>query len=193
MSPAAASPGAVRARVGGGATPAAPAAPAADAPDERDRWRAGWAEQDRRALLALVRAYPVGAAVRFRAHLPVLSPRWWRQLAATSPWGLRAGDPLEVVGYGAAQGVPEALLVRRSADGQGALVFPPELAPPAAPPVEEAVPDRGRGAARAAPGPAPSPGPGEGSTTRTPAVTRSPPAAPPAWPGGAPRSEEGVP
>jgi hypothetical protein len=125
MSPAVASTGAVRALVGDGAAPVAPRAPGADA-------RGRWDEQDRRALLALVRAYPVGAAVRFRAHLPVLSSRWWRRQAAASRWGLRAGDPLEVVGYGATQGVPEALLVRRVADGRGALVFPPELAPPSA-------------------------------------------------------------
>ena len=73
----------------------------------------------------------MGAAVRFGAHLPVLTPRWWRQRAAAAPWGLRAGDPLEVVGHGAALGFPEALLVRRVADGQDALVFPAELAPPA--------------------------------------------------------------
>jgi hypothetical protein len=144
MSPAVASDGAVRAPLGGGVAPGvAPAvAPAvAPGPGERDRWRAEWAERDRCALLALVRAYPVGAAVRFGAHLPVLSPRRWRQRAAASPWGLRAGDPLEVVGYGATQGFPEALLVRRVADGQGALVFPPELAPLAAPP---AAPPAGR-------------------------------------------------
>jgi hypothetical protein len=136
MSPAVASDGAVRALLGGGAAPVA--APGAG---ERDRWRAEWAERDRRALLALVRAYPVGAAVRFRAHLPVLTSRRWRQRAAASPWGLRAGDLLEVVGYGATQGVPEALLVRRVADGQGTLVFPPELAPPVARRVEEDVPN----------------------------------------------------
>ena len=131
MSPAVASDGAVRAPRGGGVAPGvAPAV--APGPGERDRWRAEWAERDRGALLALVRAYPVGAAVRFGAHLPVLSSRWWRRRAAASPGGLRAGDPLEVVGYGATQGFPEALLVRRVADGQGALVFPPELAPPPA-------------------------------------------------------------
>ena len=98
-----------------------------------------------------------------------------------------------MVGYGAAQGVPEALLVRRSADGQGALVLPPELAPPAAPPVEEAVPDRGRGAARAAPGPAHSPDPGEGNTARTPAVTRLAPGRAADVARRGPRSEEGFP
>jgi hypothetical protein len=132
MSPAVASDGAVRAPLGGGVAPGVAPAVAPGA-GERDRWRAEWAERDRCALLALVRAYPVGAAVRFGAHLPVLSPRRWRQRAAASPWGLRAGDPLEVVGYGATQGFPEALLVRRVADGQDALVFPPELAPPTAP------------------------------------------------------------
>jgi hypothetical protein len=120
MSPAGARDGAVWAQLGGGAAPAA---------GERDRRRAEWDERDRRALLALERAYPVGAAVRFGAHLPVLTPRWWRQLAAASPGALRAGDPLEVVGYGATQGVPEALLVRRVADGLGVLVFPAELLP----------------------------------------------------------------
>jgi hypothetical protein len=128
--PAVASAGAVEGRSGGSAAPAPPAAPATPGADVRDRWPAGWDERDRRALLALVRAYPVGAAVRFEGHLPVLSSRWWRTLAATAPWGLRAGDALAVVGYGASQGVPEALLVRRVTDGQQALVFPPELAPP---------------------------------------------------------------
>jgi len=108
----------------------APAAPEIDeqarASDRRDDRN----ELDRLALSALMRAYPVGAGVRFEGHLPVLSPRWWRKLAATAPWGLRAGDALEVVGYGATVGVPEALLVRRVTDGQQALVFPPELAPP---------------------------------------------------------------
>jgi hypothetical protein len=136
MSPAVASDGAVWARPGGGAAPVV--APVAAA---RDRWRDEWDERDRRALLALVRAYPVGAAVRFRAHLPVLSSRWWRQRAAASPWGLHPGEVLEVVGYGATQGFPEALLVRRVADGQGALVFPPELAPPGARRGEEDVPN----------------------------------------------------
>jgi hypothetical protein len=37
-----------------------------------------------------------------------------------------------VAGHGATQGFPEALLVRRVADGQDALVFPAELAPPPA-------------------------------------------------------------
>jgi hypothetical protein len=108
----------------------APAAPEIDeqarASDRRDDRN----ELDRLALSALMRAYPVGAGVRFEGHLPVLSPRWWRKLAATAPWGLRAGDALEVVGYGATVGVPEALLVRRVTDGQQTLVFPPELAPP---------------------------------------------------------------
>ena len=128
MSPMVVSAGPGWARLGGGAAPVgAPATPVADA---RARRRAAWAERDRRALLALERAYPVGAAVRFGAHLPGLTPRWWRQRAAASPGGLRAGDPLEVVGHGAPLGVPEALLVRRVADGQGTLVFPAELAPP---------------------------------------------------------------
>jgi hypothetical protein len=129
MSPAVARAGAVWAQRGGGAAPGPDAASAAG---ERARRRAEWAERDRRALRALVRAYPVGAAVRFGAHLPGLWPRWWRQQAAASPWGLRAGDALEVVGHGAPLGVPEALLVRRAADGQGPLVFPAELAPPPA-------------------------------------------------------------
>jgi hypothetical protein len=126
-----------------------PVAPAADAPETRTRWRAGRAEPDERALLALLRAYQ-----------PVLSSRWWRRWAAANAWGLRAGEPLAVVGCGAPRGIPEALLVRRVADGQGALVFPPELAPPAASPVEDEVPNRGRGAARDAPGPARAPDPG---------------------------------
>ena len=109
---------------------AAPAAPGVDeqtrSPDRRDDRN----ELDRLALSALMRAYPVGAGVRFEGHLPVISPRWWRKLAANAPWGLRAGDALEVVGYGATVGVPEALLVRRVTDGQQALVFPSELAPP---------------------------------------------------------------
>jgi hypothetical protein len=37
-----------------------------------------------------------------------------------------------VVGHGATLGAPEALRVRRVADGQDALVFPAELAPPPA-------------------------------------------------------------
>ena len=65
-----------------------------------------------------MRAYPVGAAVRFGAHLPVLTPRWWRQLAAAAPWGLRAGDPLEVVGYAVTVGIPEALLIHQPGDGR---------------------------------------------------------------------------
>ena len=130
MSPAVVSAGPGGARLGAGAAPVgAPAPPGAG---ERDRRRAEWDERDRRALRALERAYPVGAAVRFGAHLPVLTPRWWRQRAAAAPWGLRAGDPLEVVGHGATLGFPEALLVRRVADGQDALVFPAELAPPPA-------------------------------------------------------------
>ena len=126
MGPTVVSDGPGWARLGGVEAPATPVA------DARARRRAEWAARDRRALLALERAYPVGAAVRFGAHLPVLTPRWWRQRAAAAPWGLRAGDPLEVVGHGAPLGVPEALLVRRVADGQDALVFPAELAPPPA-------------------------------------------------------------
>jgi hypothetical protein len=125
--PAVASAGAVRERPGGSAPPTVPAV------DERDRShdrRDDQNELDRLALSALMRVYPVGAGVRFGGHLPVLSSRWWRKLAATAPWGLRAGDALAVVGYGATVGVPEALLVRRVTDGQQALVFPPELAPP---------------------------------------------------------------
>src|SRR5919112_6816912 len=63
-----------------------------------------WDEQDRRALLALVRAYPVGADVHFRSFLPVLSSRWWRQRETSSAGGFHAGDALEVTGYGASQG-----------------------------------------------------------------------------------------
>jgi len=36
---------------------------------------------------------------------------------------------VEVVGYGASRGLPEALIVRRLGDGSESLVFPPELAP----------------------------------------------------------------
>jgi hypothetical protein len=132
MSPAVARDGAVWAQRGGGATPGQPGACGLPGASEQDKRRAEWAARDRRALRALERAYPVGAAVRFGAHLPVLTPRWWRQRAAAAPWGLRAGDPLAVVGHGAALGFPEALLVRRVADGQDALVFPAELAPPPA-------------------------------------------------------------
>ena len=138
MSPAVADATAVWARLGGGVAPVL--VPAVDA---RGRRRAAWAERDRRALRALERAYPVGAAVRFGAHLPVLTPRWWRQRAPAAPWGLRAGDPLEVVGHGATLGFPEALLVRRGADGQDALVFPAELAPP--PPAGRRVAEEVRG------------------------------------------------
>jgi hypothetical protein len=111
---------------------AAPAAPAVDRPARSDDRRDDQNERDRLALSALMRAYPVGAGVCFEGHLPVISPGWWRKLAASAPWGLRAGDALEVVGYGATVGVPEALLVRRATDGQQTLVFPPELAPPVA-------------------------------------------------------------
>ena len=90
-----------------------------------------WDEQDRRALLALVRAYPVGADVHFRSFLPVLSSRWWRQRETSNPEGFHAGDALEVTGYGATQGVPDALLVRRGAATASVLVFPLELEPAA--------------------------------------------------------------
>ena len=125
MSPAVARAGAGRARLGGrcGAV-LAPSGRRAGQPAGRVG-RAGPARAGgARAGL------PRGAAVRSGAHLPVLTPRWWRQRAAAAPWGLRAGDPLEVVGHGAALGFPERLLVRRVADGQDALVFPAELAPP---------------------------------------------------------------
>jgi hypothetical protein len=92
-----------------------------------------WDEQDERALLALVRAYPVGADVHFRSFLPVLSSRWWRQRETSSTGGFHAGDALEVTGYGATQGVPDALLVRRGAGTPSVLVFPLELEPAAAP------------------------------------------------------------
>jgi hypothetical protein len=66
---------------------AAPAAPAVDGRARSDDQRDDQNEPVRLALSALMRAYPVGAGVRFEGHLPVLSPRWWRKLAATSPWG----------------------------------------------------------------------------------------------------------
>jgi hypothetical protein len=84
-------------------------------------------------LEALRRAFPVGQRVIFRTYHPAIWPRDWRRRAEREPWGLRRGDVLQVVGYGAARGFPEALIVRRPRDGAEALVFPPELTGSAAP------------------------------------------------------------
>jgi hypothetical protein len=85
------------------------------------------AAADTQALLALVNAYPVGAAVHFRGYDPTIRPRDWRRLAEQAVWGLRREDALEVTGYGASRGFPDALLVTRASDGATVLVHPPEL------------------------------------------------------------------
>ena len=85
------------------------------------------AAADAQALLELVEAYPVGTAVRFRSYDPTIRPRDWRRQAEREPWGLRAEDGLEVSGYGATRGFPDALLVTRASDGATTLVHPPEL------------------------------------------------------------------
>jgi hypothetical protein len=78
---------------------------------------------------ALVREYPAGRRLRFRGYHPAIWPRDWRRAAEREPWGLRPGDLVEVTGYGVTRGFPEALLVRRLADGVEAMIFPPEVAP----------------------------------------------------------------
>jgi len=84
-------------------------------------------------LEALVRAFPIGRRASFRTYHPAIRPRDWRRRAEREPWGLRRGDTVEVIGYGASRGVPEALIVRRPSDGVEALVFPAELAECATP------------------------------------------------------------
>lgn len=81
-----------------------------------------------RELLALVEAYPLGSVVTFHTYHAAIWPRGWREVAQSAPWGLRHGDQLEVVNYGATRGFPEALVVLRVGDGVSALVFPSELA-----------------------------------------------------------------
>ncbi len=75
----------------------------------------------------LMREFPKGARVVFRGYHPTIWPRDWRRRAERAPWGLRPGDVLEVEGYGAATGFPEALLCRRLTDGVRAMVFFPEV------------------------------------------------------------------
>jgi hypothetical protein len=87
-------------------------------------------EWSQRELLALVDAYPPGAALTFRTYHPSVRPREWRHEAEGAAWGLRRDDGLVVTGYGATTGFPEGLLVRRTADGPDSatlLVFPSEL------------------------------------------------------------------
>ncbi|MBI3970917.1 MAG: hypothetical protein HY332_06475 [Chloroflexi bacterium] len=87
-------------------------------------------ERHWRELVALVDTYPIGAVVQFRTYDPTIRPRDWRRVAERTTWGLRRGDRLDVVGYGATSGFPEALTVRRmtdGADGPAILVFPDEL------------------------------------------------------------------
>lgn len=78
---------------------------------------------------ALQLAFPVGSRQRFRTYHPAIWPRDWRRAAERAAWGLRPDDLLEVTGYGATWGFPEALLLRRVRDGTTAMIFPVELAP----------------------------------------------------------------
>jgi len=82
--------------------------------------------------LRLLRArFPLASRWQFRAYHPAIWPRDWRRAAEQAPWGMRSGDVLEVTGYGSAADFPEALLMDRVADGTAAMLFPPEVAPPA--------------------------------------------------------------
>lgn len=89
--------------------------------------RPRWTEADLRALRDLVRAFPVATRVAFGSYGVVTWPRDWRAAMALVPEGLRAGDELKTVGYGAARGFPEMLLVRRVRDGVRHMVFPSDL------------------------------------------------------------------
>ncbi|MBI3972134.1 MAG: hypothetical protein HY332_12655 [Chloroflexi bacterium] len=77
----------------------------------------------------LMQAYPLGSRQQFVSYHPAIWPSDWRRAAERAPWGLRRGDVVEVTGYGASRGFPEALLVRRVGDGTDAMIFPAELAP----------------------------------------------------------------
>ncbi len=99
---------------------------------EPERARKAGAEPGRRWIddpdvQRLMREFPRGARVVFRGYHPTIWPRDWRRRAERAPWGLRPGDVLEVEGYGAAAGFPEALLCRRLTDGVRAMVFFPEV------------------------------------------------------------------
>jgi hypothetical protein len=82
-------------------------------------------------LCALALAFPVGSRLRFHSYHPAIWPRDWRRAAERSAWGLRRDDLLEVTGYGADRGFPDALLARRVHDGTPAMIFPPEVEPAA--------------------------------------------------------------
>jgi hypothetical protein len=87
-------------------------------------------ERKERELAALMGDHPMGSVVRFRSYDPTLRPRSWRRDADRAAWGLRRDDELLVVGYGAATGFPEGVMVRRGSDGNDGpdiLVFADEL------------------------------------------------------------------
>ena len=81
-------------------------------------------------LRTLMCLFPLGSRWQFRTYHPAIWPRDWRRTAERAPWGMRAGDLLEVTGYGAARGFPEALLVDRVGDGTAAMLFPSEVTAP---------------------------------------------------------------
>jgi hypothetical protein len=91
--------------------------------------RPRWTTADLHALRTLVRDFPIGACVSFVSNGVGLWPGDWRRTAAQDPDGLRAGDELETVGYGATRGFPEMLLVRRVRDGAGRtrMLFPTDI------------------------------------------------------------------
>jgi|GEM_PF-6380060 len=99
----------------------------------------------------LMHEFPIGTRVIFRGYHPTIWPRSWRRMAERAPWGLRPGDRLQVEGYGASYGFPEALLCRRLSDAVRAMVFFPEVIRAEERPAAQEVSPAGSGTAETKP------------------------------------------